>query len=187
MASSKMPAKFVLVPDWAIALQGKIACNLRPEQRSPEVIEKEKHLTWIDGYYVDDSVSRFLHRLRRGATVAILFQGYGTEVGSAIIKLEGVYWTDEYLPRLDFVHPAGMEKVNGCPNFWGSCLLAIMSVPSGSMEQAELGENLFRTIAEAQHRLTERPKWTKKTRAKWITNAPYPPPKEVIFTGDQAG
>jgi hypothetical protein len=77
-------------------------------------------------------IAAFLEVLRTDTPVKVLlhFQGYGLTIGTAVVEVRSVFFTDDAYPRLDFTHPSGMEAIYGCPNFWGAFILAIARVPS---------------------------------------------------------
>ncbi len=148
MASSKFPFDYVPVPENLIQLarvrREEVACNLRPEQRPefagyatwPKEQQEEAQRTCLlqgDGFHLYDGVRFFLQELVKPSLISIHFQGYDEKVGTVIVELRNIYWARDLDPtrpyaRLDFDHPAGMEKVNGCPNFWGAFILAVARV-----------------------------------------------------------
>ncbi len=147
MATSKLPIEYAPVPDWAITLgaSGTITCNLRPNQRSRRLTEDD--VDWSYGQALSDEIFAFLKNLKGGETILILFQGYVAEkIGTAVVKVTGVYWTRDDLARLDFERPEGMDEVNGCPNFWTSMLLAAMRVPDGTPTSAKKGDEHFKVL-----------------------------------------
>ncbi|MGC9603613.1 MAG: hypothetical protein ABSF47_04065 [Minisyncoccia bacterium] len=151
MASSKLPVYFIPVPEKILNFakqHTEVLCNLRPGQREevPAVTEMEirrKKLEQLkasfgDDYWVDKPVQDFLRtvstKIRQGARsvrVVLHFQGYGEEaVGTAVVDITNILWAEDDYPRLDFVHPAPMQEIHGCPNFWGAFILAIAPVNS---------------------------------------------------------
>ncbi|MFA4818482.1 MAG: hypothetical protein WC621_01435 [Patescibacteria group bacterium] len=106
---------------------GMVWYNLRVEQR-PHGQPRPKWRPYQDSDDVCEEIHRFLRALPKGSKIALHFQGYGTKVGTAVVQVENVYWTSDGYPRLDFKHPKGFEKINGCPNFWGAFILAIALV-----------------------------------------------------------
>lgn len=149
MPSSKFPFDYVPVPENLIQLARTrpqdVVCNLRPEQRPefagfqtwPKERQREAQRTCLlqgDGLHLHDSVRFFLQELVRPSLIVIHFQGYDEKVGTVIVELRNIYWARGLDPtrpyaRLDFDHPARMESVNGCPNFWGAFILAVARAP----------------------------------------------------------
>lgn len=132
MASSKEVIDLVLVPASVIALSRRsqaVICNLRPEQRGKEsAAEREyrRHVCYGDGRLISDDFERFLDGIGSPLGAAILYQGYGPEIFTAIIRLEPVIcWTNDGLPRLEFDKPPNW---NHCPNMWGNFVLAVAQV-----------------------------------------------------------
>ncbi len=115
-----------------------VFCNFRPRQRAA-LLDESVSIEYpregmFDGYHdsdwIYDPVRQFLRVLSPGCKVLLHFQGYGDQdIGTAVIEMRGAWWSNGY-PRLDFEHPKGFDRINGCPNFWGSFILAIMNVPS---------------------------------------------------------
>jgi len=138
VASSKFPSHWVNVPEVLIQLaerDRRVHCNLRPHQRQkPEPVKEGYAAKWHDGYTVNP-IMPFLKGVILPCSVAIHFQGYGSETGSAIILLKGVTWGDGDYPRLDFEQPEGMSRIHGCPNFWGAFVLAIARVDEHAVPQ----------------------------------------------------
>jgi hypothetical protein len=121
----------VLVPDAIMELfraQPRVYVNPPIEQRpgpAPQYIVNDR-------IWVDETMRGFLKALEPQLPKPVLlhFRGYGRETGTAIINLESIYWTfgvEEYC-RLDFKHPDEMQRLHGCPNFWGAFILAMMPV-----------------------------------------------------------
>lgn len=130
MASSKEPHNYVMISvklaEFVKQYPGMAWYNLRVEQR-PHGQPRPKLQPYQDSDDVCEEVQRFLRALPKGSKIALHFQGYGTEVGTAVVQVENVYWTSDDYPRLDFKHPEGFDKLMG-PNFWGAFILAIAMV-----------------------------------------------------------
>jgi len=132
MASSKLPVDFVLVSQSLIDFAKanlRVHCNIRPWQLNP------KCRLMFDSEVMDPGVMKYLkHFAQPGDRILLHFQGYGKkDIGTAVVELTGILWADQppwQYPRLDFKHPAEMEDINGCPNFWGAFILAIAWVPA---------------------------------------------------------
>ena len=133
MATSKLPNQEAAVPaniiDLSMKLPSFIFCNLRLRQRSARTTTRRLPIFFSDKDEVYDSVHQFLRNLQPNTKVALLFQGYAKDkIGTAIVNIEKVFWTDDGYPRLDFKHPKELEEIHGCPNFWGAFILAIGAV-----------------------------------------------------------
>lgn len=136
MPTSKLPVEEpFFVHEAIVSLSRKnptIFCNLHPLQRPDD--QKPGRWDWYcDRVWVYKPVEKFLGRVapKEGdpkPKIALFFKGYGTQIGTAVVELERVYWDSNGYPRLDFVHPIEMKRLHGCPNFWGAFILAIAKV-----------------------------------------------------------
>lgn len=129
MASSKHYFDQVRVPLAVMELfraQPMVFVNRPPEQRTNIPTSPPPY---GDRIWVDEDMRQFLKSVEPLLPMPMLlhFRGYGTQVGTVIITLKAVSWTNDWeeFPRLDFEHPEAMKVVNGCPNFWGSFILAM--------------------------------------------------------------
>ena len=140
MPSSMFPVETRLIPQELIALSQElpaVLANLRRQQRpiAPNESDHEKRMRewawkYMDGATVYQPVTDFLHKLPKRAKVLMCFQGYRVEdIGTAVIEIESIFWTNEKYPRLDFLHSKKLQQIHGCPNFWGAFILAIMKIP----------------------------------------------------------
>lgn len=140
MPTSKEPAHTAWVSEALIMCaraNPNILCNLRFGQRPIPPGEtdfdrrvRETHYLISDQPLVHEPVRLFLKSLQPGSKVVMHFQGYGAELlGTAVVKVESIFWTREGYPRLDFEHSKAFERINGCPNFWGAFILAIALAP----------------------------------------------------------
>ena len=126
MPTSMLPVHWVHLPDEVINLLTRIPgvyVNLRPDQWiNPP--------TWIadDGFFVFPTVRNFLKTVDSTIRVAILFQGYGAEVGVAVVDLPKITCCAEFgYPALNIEQPKAMKKIHG-NHFWGGFILAIAKV-----------------------------------------------------------
>jgi hypothetical protein len=140
MASSKFYHEEVLVPETVIRLAKKkpnvVFCNLRDSQRpKPEGQDETEYVRsclYSDGVVMHYPVVRFLKGICHDLTrVALVYQGYGTEVSTIVRDLPPINCWAEGIPRLDFSKP---EKWNHCINFWGTFILAIAQVDHKATE-----------------------------------------------------
>ncbi len=134
MPTSKLPVDWLDVPESIIGASRqdpRIVCNLRPERR----LEAQPKWHIDDSWALDKPALEFLRALTLPCRLMIHFQGYGNEVGTAVVEVRTIGWFD--LPRLDFDHPPIMKEVHGCPNFWASFILAMANVPADTPIFAE--------------------------------------------------
>ncbi len=175
MASSKEPRHYVMISASLAAFinqyPGMAWYNLRVEQRLHGQ-PRPKFQPYQDSDDVCEEVRRFLKALPKGSKIALHFQGYGDEVGTAVVQVENVYWTDDDYPRLDFKHPTGFEKINGCPNFWGAFILAIALVmpESECFAEADPNASVFMNLARKFVQLIE---YTCEYRVELVTKSKF--------------
>lgn len=138
MATSKLPVDWVMVPEKLYGFRNQfpgVHLNLRLPQRAQR--EMERHEWPGDDIYVHKPVKMFLETLQTNSKVLMHFQGYGaTDVGTALITVNSIYWTQDPYPRLDFKKSPEFLKINSCPNFWGAFILAITKADSSHDEFA---------------------------------------------------
>ncbi len=139
MPTSKLPVEIVDVPEVVIqfaASNPDVHCNVRPSQRPLPTDERERRHLALWGH--DDGslaapIRSFLKGISSGARLAVHFQGFGPEIGTAVMELRDTYWTrEEDYPKLDFDYSfevgGKMEKIYGSQSFWGAFILAIALV-----------------------------------------------------------
>ena len=135
MASSKYPNEWVLVNRELIALAQKntaVICNLRPGQKA----EGNPRYEWPgagSGAPCTKGILDFARTLSQGTKILLHFQGYGYEVGTACVVVSSLVWNGEGFPRFNFARPDGFSEINGCPNFWGTFILAAARAPEGTV------------------------------------------------------
>ena len=132
MGSSKEAVEWADVPEQvnhlSKTLPGVVICNLRPDQRaSLETSPKREHMAnYGDGTMISDEFEFFLNHLKSPIMAVLLYQLYGTEICTVIVRLEPVtYWATDGLPRLEFEQP---ENWNHCSSMWGGFVLAVAQV-----------------------------------------------------------
>ena len=124
-----LPARWVFLPDRTINTLMRtpgVYVNLRPLQWAtpPKFISS-------DAQYVFPTVRNFLKGIHSPTKVVILFQGYGLDVGTAVVEMKKVTCcADIDYPCLDFAHPEIMDEFFKLFHFWGAFILAIARVPS---------------------------------------------------------
>lgn len=152
MSTSKFPHGIAKVSPALIAYAAVcpgLVCNLRPHQRV--AVPSDHVLLGSDAVWVDEPVRVLLKSLVLPAKVLLHFQGYGVgDIGTAVVTITSIYWTDDGYPRLDFVRPPEFHGVYGCPNFWGAFILAIVPVPPETTEFARRDGTARRFIALAR-------------------------------------
>ncbi|MCX6720518.1 MAG: hypothetical protein NTW11_01815 [Candidatus Staskawiczbacteria bacterium] len=151
MPTSKLPVELAAIPKAVFELswrEPRVICNSQMVN-APRPLKNWN--TCGDSEFMNPCVTEFLSGLKLPATVALCFQGYGKRnIGTAVIRLESIYWTDEGrpgYPRLDFAHPKAMSQVNGCPNFWGAFILALFKLDDSTEVFAVKGYKKFLQLA----------------------------------------
>jgi hypothetical protein len=164
MASSMNPRLVLLVPDELIKLSKKhpeLLCNLRPEQRSQRlgVTEKERRLqdikdTLASSWYFYRPLEPFLKSVRPGERLVLACQGFGEQVFTFVTDVAGIYWAQDYYPRVDLQRrPRVVRRLFGESNLWGSFILAFARVPRKVKIQAGEGYDLLLEIAKMKGNL----------------------------------
>ncbi|MDD5068145.1 MAG: hypothetical protein PHS53_02980 [Candidatus Pacebacteria bacterium] len=133
MGSSKDPQDEVSVPAKVVTFAKEnvaVCCNFPVQQRVPPPTRIE---CWSSTVQIDTLIWAFLRTVDpettgKPARIALLLRGYGTEVGTVVADLTHILFCQCDVPRLDFVHPPEMAKINGCSNFWGPFILALAKV-----------------------------------------------------------